>query len=275
MSLRCLISAAALLLTLTGTPPVLADSTSLRGLETRNDALAWQAVGRLDAAVGSYCTGTLIAPEFVLTAAHCVYDRRTKALLKAGDFTFRAGLTKGAAAADRRIAQIEVHPGYDPTRPYDLQNVRHDLALLRLETPIPSHELDPFVVFAGALPEGPVSVVSYGQGRSNRLSRQDECQVLGRVEGAFALDCDVTFGSSGAPVFTHLNGRGQIASVISGGGTFAGQKVAFGMSLPALVAELKQQMRAHKPLPKARIRRLEVGDGRRSTGAKFVPAKGS
>ena len=266
--------AVALSLMLAGAQAV-AQSTSLRKLDTENEARAWQSVGRLDNARGAYCTGTLIAPDLVLTAAHCVYHREAGTLVAAEDLMFQAGLTHGAAAASRAVAQIEAHSGYDPKRDYDLQNVRHDLALVRLEEPIPSHELDPFAVFGGQLPNGPVSVVSYGRGRSDQLSRQNECQVLGRLDSVVALDCDVTFGSSGAPVFTHLNGRGQIAAVISGGGTYAGQEVAFAMILPALVADLKRQMRANAPRPKAKVRRLGVGSNKSSTGAKFVTAKGS
>ncbi len=261
--------AAALVTALTTTAQ--AQSTRLRALDTENDALAWQAVGRLDIGREGYCTGTLIAPDLVLTAAHCVYRKATGARVAPEDLTFRAGLTHGEAAAVRKVAQIEAHAGYTPGQGHNLQNVRHDLALVRLAEPIPTHELSPFAVFSGRMPQGAVSVVSYGKGRSDKLSRQNQCQVLGMRNQLIALDCDVTFGSSGAPVFTHLNGRGQIASVISGGNA----EVALGMALPPLINDLKRQMRANKPQPKATVRRLGVGANKSSTGAKFVTAKGS
>lgn len=256
-----------------GTGDAGAQSTDLRTLGTKNDALAWQSVGRLDVRGKGYCTGTLIAPDLVLTAAHCVYDGGS--IVRPQDMAFQAGLTNGTAAARRIVSQIEAHAGYHPTRGYDLNNVRHDLALVRLEEPIPTSELDPFAVFSGTMPNGPVSVVSYGRGRSDALSRQNECQVLGKRDRLIALDCDVTFGSSGAPVFTHLNGRGQIASVISGGGTYGGAEVAFGMSLPPLISDLKRQMYANKARPTAKVRRITVGGGNGASGAKFVKPNGS
>lgn len=252
---------------------VVAETTKLRKLGTKNDALAWQSVGRLDLGHSGYCSGTLIAPDMVLTAAHCVYQNGQ--LISAEEVTFRAGLTNGDAAAKRRVSQIEAHAGYDPTTGFDGNNIRHDLALVRLAKPIPSHQLAPFRVFSGVMPKGPVSVVSYGRGRSDALSRQNQCQVLGARDRLLVLDCDVTFGSSGAPVFTHLNGRGQIVSVISGIGTRGGKKVAFGMELPQLISDLKRQMRANKALPGANIRRVTVGSRKTSTGAKFVRANGS
>ncbi len=252
-----------------------AQLTRLRKLDTHNDALAWQSVGRLDIGKGSYCTGTLIASDLVLTAAHCVYDKSGHALVKPADITFQAGLTHGQVAARRGVAQIEAHQGYDPRTSHSLDNVRHDIALVRLADPIPTHELDPFAIHSGPLPQGPVSVVSYGRARSDALSRQNQCHVLGRQEGLYALDCDVTFGSSGAPVFTHLNGRGRIASVISGAGTYGDKEVALGMALPELLSDLKRQMRANKPAPRAQVRRLGIGANKSSSGAKFISAKGS
>ena len=274
MNARHVISAIAVALTLAA-GAAKAQTTNLRQLDTKNDALAWEAVGRLDIGRSGYCTGTLIAPDLVLTAAHCVYSKRDGKLVTPSEITFQAGLTHGAAAAKRTVSQVEAHAGYDPTDRHNGNNIRHDLALVRLAQPIPTHELDFFGVFPGSLPNGPVSVVSYGQGRSDALSRQNSCQVLGEYQRIVALDCDVTFGSSGAPVFTHLNGRGQIASVISGGGMYDGKRVAYGMSLPPLIADLKRQMRANKARPAAKVRRLGVGENKSSSGAKFVTAKGS
>ena len=248
-------------------------NTALRGMASENDALVWQAVGRLDAEEVGFCTATLIAPELVLTAAHCVYASQTRRLLQPEELTFRAGLRKGQVAAERKISQIEPHPNYDPRTGVTIKNIRHDVALLRLAEPIPTHELDPFVLHNREVSSGPVSVVSYGRNRETLPSRQDVCQVIDAQRGIMMMNCDVTFGSSGAPVFSHANGRGQIVSVISGGGYHDGKRVTYGMSLPRVVAELKQQIWANKEKPVASINRIQVGSGtsgQRIGGAKFV-----
>lgn len=280
--MRCVnLILAALLLTGVGAGAATAqqDNTALTGLGSANEALVWQAVGRLDVQNNGYCTATLIAPDQVLTAAHCVYASDTGALLAASDLTFRAGLRNGTSAAERGIAQIEAHVGYDPTAGATAQNMRHDVALLRLTDPIPTHVLDPFVLFAEGFAEGPVSVVSYGRGRTQLPSRQARCRMFDQYQGVVLMDCDVTFGSSGAPVFSHKNGRGQIISVISSVGHYKGRKVSFGMLLPGLVANLKRQMRANATNPAATAQRITIDNGVRRTttggGAKFVRPGGS
>lgn len=245
-------------------------TTGLRGMAAENDALVWQSVGRLDAKGSGFCTATLIAPELVLTAAHCVYDRKSGKLFSPESLTFRAGLRNGEAAAARAISQIEAHPAYNPRSGVVVENIRHDVALLRLEDPIPTTELDPFVLHNAIVSSGPVSVVSYGRSRENLPSRQDVCQVEGTRQDVMFMDCDVTFGSSGSPVFSHKNGRGQIVSVISGMANIEGRKVALGMTLPDVVAQLRHQMWANKQKPVAQVNRIRVGSGGAASGAKFV-----
>ncbi|MFK7880955.1 trypsin-like serine peptidase [Roseobacter sp.] len=254
-------------------------NATLNGLDTQNEALAWQAVGRLDAQMNGFCTATLISPELVLTAAHCVFSKQTKKVMKGGALTFKAGLRKGTSVAERKVAQVEVHPGYDHSLGTTVQNVRHDVALLRLAEPIPTHVLSPFVVHGSEMTHGPVSVVSYGRGRAEFASRQSACRMFDEYRDVVLMDCDVTFGSSGAPVFNHKNGRGQIVSLISSIGKFRGKDTSYGMVLPKLVAELKKQMRVNASQPVASARRIKPGEVQAvelaSGGVKFVSAGGS
>ncbi|MEM6565706.1 MAG: trypsin-like serine protease [Pseudomonadota bacterium] len=239
-----------------------------------NDALAWQAVGRLDAKDTGFCTATLIAPDQVLTAAHCVYDRKTRKRIAAHDMRFRAGLRNGREAAARDVVQVEPHPGYDPKGQLTADNIRYDVALLRLARPIPTSELDPFALHDRKVSGGSVSVVSYGRDREKIPSRQDVCQVVGTQQDVMIMDCDVTFGSSGSPVFRpDPLGRGQIVSVISGMGYIHGKQMALGMTLPDVVGQLRHQMWANKAKPVAKLNRIKVGgdgDQSSSNGAKFV-----
>ena len=45
------------------------EGSALKSLMTRNDSKGWEAVGRLNFGGRNFCTGALIAPDLVLTAA--------------------------------------------------------------------------------------------------------------------------------------------------------------------------------------------------------------
>lgn len=253
-----------------------AQTTALRKLDTENAAQVWRAVGRIDLGRQGFCSGTLIAPDLVLTAAHCLYRPGSGQLWKTGDIVFRAGLRDGSAVLSRRISALVAHPGFQAQGPLDMQNVAHDVGLLKLAEPVSTFEIPPFRLLTGRAAPGPVSVVSYGRGRADAQSRQSQCQMMEHVQGVMVFDCDVTFGSSGAPVFVHQLGRNHVVSLISGMVAIDGRKLSVGMDLPQRVAELKRQLRVSREVPKARIKRLVVGQGRSGTGAKFVrPDSGS
>ncbi len=78
-----------------------AGETGLKALSTADTARAWEAVGRVNLVGTGFCTGTLIAPNLVLTAAHCMYDKRTGARVATRDIQFLAGWRDGRAAATR------------------------------------------------------------------------------------------------------------------------------------------------------------------------------
>ena len=252
-------------------PPQAGAGSGLIRLTDRDDLFGWEAVGRVEIGSDGYCTGVLIAPNLVLTAAHCVYDRRKQAVA-AADLSFRAGLRDGQSIADRPVARVVAHRGYDPALPFGAETIRYDAALLELAQPISSALASPFVLHQGAGSGQRVSVVSYGQGRDDALSWQRDCGVLGRGQGLIAVDCNITYGSSGAPVFVREGSRARILTLVSGGNMNDGTPVAYGMDLAPLVSDLKRDLRAMPAAPAAGggIRRVRVGQGGGASGAKFA-----
>jgi protease YdgD len=84
-----------------------------------------------------------------------------------------------------------------------------------------------------------------------------------------AFDCDVTFGSSGAPVFQERNGRMRIVSVISAVTDTEEGPVSLGMDLPAVYGALTAALRAGRgvwPEEGGATRRLTVGSGSSGEG---------
>ena len=242
-----------------------AQDARLRRLNTGDDGRAWQAVGRLDIGGTGFCTGALIAPNLVLTAAHCLYDKSTNERIDHKTVEFLAGWRNGRASAYRGIRRAVVHPDYEFSGDVSSKRVYYDLALLELDQPIRNNAVKPFGTAARPRKGDQVGVVSYAKDRAEAPSLQEVCVVLARQEGILVTSCLVDFGSSGAPIFTFKEGKAHIISVVSAKAEVDGEKVSLGTALGAPLARLRAELVAQKD-----GERVLVNGTRRDTGAKIV-----
>ncbi|CUH89101.1 V8-like Glu-specific endopeptidase [Phaeobacter sp. CECT 5382] len=200
----------------------------------------WEAVGRLNISGRSMCTGSLIAPNLVLTAAHCLFDPATGRAVDPKTIKFEAGLMGRRSKAARSVAKAVLHPGYEFRRPGKSQ-IGSDIAVLRLSKPISSNEIQPLAMSWKADRGDSVGVLSYNYTHATRPNLERSCQVLAKQKSTLVMSCRVDFGASGAPVLEVIPGRvPKLISVISAKAAMGNKRVSIGTALDSSLWRLMQ-----------------------------------
>ncbi len=173
----------------------------------------WSSLVRVQSEAGGRCTGVLIAPDRVLTAAHCLVARLTGRLVQPGRVHVLAGYDRGQFTAHATAATLRTAPDF---RPETRGPLGADWAVLRLATPLPG----PVLPLAALLPAAGTAAMLGGwqQDRAHALLADTACQiqaVLRDAAGRLLLrhGCAATRGVSGGPLLLRQGDGWAVAGV--------------------------------------------------------------
>lgn len=171
----------------------------------------WSAIGRLNITTGGFCTATVIAPRRVLTAAHCLWNRRTGRWFPPCALHFLAAYRRGEYAVHALVSEIQVAPAYEPTR----RVPDGDWAVLTLDRDVSAST--GVVPLYGANRPVPDRWIQAGYSRDRRhvLTVDPSCRRTGRSADGRVVshDCDATFGDSGSPLLVRVGDVLQLVAV--------------------------------------------------------------
>jgi protease YdgD len=166
----------------------------------------WTAVALLQVPGLGRCSAALVAPDQVLTAAHCLWNPANGRWEPPSAVHVLSRYNAGSYAGHVLASSYRIAIGFDPAHPD--RNRAADAALVTLAGPLGSPG-DALPLVTTDLPERtPVALAGYNRDRAEVLEADTGCRIVRYVQGLVQHDCDGTFGTSGAPLLVMINGVG-------------------------------------------------------------------
>lgn len=162
----------------------------------------WRGLARVQGE-GMRCTGILVAPRRVLTAAHCLWSVRLGGVLPAHLVHVLLRYDRGGWAGEAVATALRLAPGSFPAR--GVPAAGDDWAVIELAAPLGGPDDVMRLAETPPAPGTPAMLGGYGQDRAELAEADTRCTVTGREprgDGGWVVqhDCNGTRGTSGGPI---------------------------------------------------------------------------
>lgn len=175
----------------------------------------WDAIAKVQTNIGTRCTGVLIAADVVLTAAHCLYNPRTLALLQPVSLHVLFGFEGGRYRWHMLVGRYEVGRGFDGRQRG--KAIEADWVLLYLIGAIPPAVRPLPVASTPPEPGSMVALAGFNKDEPLLLMGDLACRITGAVDipngRLLAHDCSATQGTSGGPLLKKLGSGWEIIGI--------------------------------------------------------------
>jgi protease YdgD len=167
-------------------------------------AYPWASIGKIGISaisVRTTCTGSVIGPKQILTAAHCLYIKTTGRFVSAGEIHFLLGYEKGQYRAHKVGSRYVTSPKFNFAK---VETAGEDWAVVYIDEPFPSETRPLRLAAVRPMLGARAQTGGYPNDKAHMMTADKHCSGKAvSADGKLITDnCITHHGDSGGPLLS-------------------------------------------------------------------------